>query len=88
MAITHDRRRFLERSLTAGAILSVTGVGHSASSAPSADSTGRANFVNPRVTPGRVRWHESFERACQASRGSGKPVFLFQMMGRMDERFC
>ncbi len=45
-------------------------------------------FVNPKVEPGRVRWHADFEAACAAAKKSGKPVFLFQMMGKLDDRFC
>jgi hypothetical protein len=45
-------------------------------------------FVNPKVQPGRVRWHPTFEAACEASRKSGKPVLLFQMMGKLDDQFC
>ena len=40
------------------------------------------------VAPGDVRWHESFESALESSRESGKPVLLFQLLGRLDERFC
>jgi len=45
-------------------------------------------FVNPRVEPGKVRWHKTFTDACAAAKKSGKPVLLFQMMGKLDERFC
>ncbi len=45
-------------------------------------------FDNPKVAPGRVVWHPSFAAACKASQGSGKPVLLFQMMGKLDEQFC
>jgi hypothetical protein len=43
---------------------------------------------NPKVAPGRVSWHPTFAAACAASRASGKPVLLFQMMGNLDEQFC
>ena len=43
---------------------------------------------NPKVAPGRVTWHPSFAAACNASRVSGKPILLFQMMGKLDEQFC
>ena len=43
--------------------------------------------VNPSVEPGRVRWHSDFAAACAASRQSGKPVLLFQLLGRLDQRF-
>jgi hypothetical protein len=45
-------------------------------------------FVNPKVEPGKVRWHKNFADACAAAKKSGKPVLLFQMMGKLDERFC
>jgi hypothetical protein len=45
-------------------------------------------FINPTVEPGKVRWHKTFADACRAAKKSGKPVLLFQMMGRLDERFC
>jgi hypothetical protein len=46
------------------------------------------NFVNPKVEPGKVRWHADFAAACRAAATSGKPVLLFHMMGRLDEKFC
>ena len=42
---------------------------------------------NPWVEPGKVRWHESFEVAKKAAANTGKPVLLFQMMGRLDQQF-
>jgi hypothetical protein len=47
-----------------------------------------ANFANPRVEPGLVKWHPSFAAACEAAKKSGKPVLLFQMMGKLDDQFC
>ncbi len=47
-----------------------------------------AKLKNPKVAPGAVRWHADFEAACDASRKSGKPVLLFQMMGNLDDQFC
>jgi hypothetical protein len=46
------------------------------------------DFANPKVLPGKVRWHPSFTAACEAARRSGKPVLLFQMMGKLDDQFC
>ena len=40
------------------------------------------------VKPGLVAWHGSLDAAKQASKKSHKPVFVFQMMGRLDDRFC
>jgi hypothetical protein len=45
-------------------------------------------FVNPRVKPGQVKWHPTLADACKAAERSGKPVLLFQMMGKLDEQFC
>jgi hypothetical protein len=58
-----------------------------AQTAPAATPPGSA-FVNPKVEPGRVRWHKDYDVACQAAKKSGKPVLLFQMMGKLDDRFC
>lgn len=44
--------------------------------------------VNPKVMPGLVNWHSNYAAAVVASRQSKKPVLLFQMMGRLDEKFC
>ncbi|HEY9717775.1 MAG TPA: hypothetical protein V6C69_09920 [Trichormus sp.] len=43
---------------------------------------------NPTVSAGMVRWHADFATACLAAGKSGKPIFLFQMMGRLDQKFC
>lgn len=42
---------------------------------------------NPWVEPGKVRWHDSIEAAKKAAANSGKPILLFQMMGRLDQQF-
>jgi hypothetical protein len=44
--------------------------------------------ANPRVQAGKVRWHADFDTACRASAKSNKPVLVFHMMGRLDDRFC
>lgn len=43
---------------------------------------------NEKVEPGKVRWHKAIQTAMDASKESGKPVLLFQMMGHLDDRFC
>lgn len=43
---------------------------------------------NPKVEPGKVKWHADFATACVAAEKSGKPVLLFQMMGKLDDKFC
>jgi hypothetical protein len=45
-------------------------------------------FVNPKVAPGKVNWHADLAAACAAAKTSGKPVLLFQMMGKLDNQFC
>jgi hypothetical protein len=45
-------------------------------------------FVNPKVAPGKVTWHADLATACAAAKTSGKPVLLFQMMGKLDDQFC
>lgn len=44
--------------------------------------------ANPKVAPGLVRWHPDLAAAQAASRVSGKPVLLFQMLGNLDDEFC
>ena len=46
------------------------------------------DFINPKVQPGGVHWHPSWDGACDAARKSKKPVLLFQMMGKLDDQFC
>lgn len=43
--------------------------------------------ANPIVSPGKVRWHKDYTAACEASARSGKPVLLFHLLGKLDERF-
>jgi hypothetical protein len=84
-----DRRRFLRTSLAAGAVLTLAGGNSPQGSGPSRASPSAAGgLVNPRTRPGQVRWHGDFAAACAAGRRSGKPVLLFQMMGRLDQKFC
>jgi hypothetical protein len=47
-----------------------------------------AAFVNPKVQPGKVRWHPTFAAACLASAKSKKPVLLFHLLGKLDNQFC
>jgi hypothetical protein len=50
--------------------------------------TAADGFINPKVEPGQVIWRADFEQACASSKLSGKPVLLFQMMGKLDDGFC
>lgn len=42
---------------------------------------------NPRVSPGKVRWAGDYAEALAASKKSGKPVLLFQLLGQLDHKF-
>ncbi len=44
--------------------------------------------AGPKVMPGKVRWHADFAAACAAATTSGKPVLLFHLMSKLDDRFC
>ena len=51
-------------------------------------STTATADANPAVKPGKVNWHPTFAEACAASKQSGKPVLLFQLLGKLDHKFC
>jgi hypothetical protein len=55
---------------------------------PPAKAAPPAAPANPKVVPGKVRWHASFADAASAAQRSGKPVLLFQMLGKLDDQFC
>ena len=40
------------------------------------------------VEAGLVSWHADRAAAMEAAKVSGKPVLIFQMLGRLDEEFC
>lgn len=83
-----DRRRFLRSSLAAGAAMTLTGGTLTPREAPLPGAAGAGAATNPTVRPGLIRWHGDQARAHSAARATGKPVLHFQMMGRLDERFC
>jgi hypothetical protein len=35
-----------------------------------------------------VAWHASYDEALSAARASGKPVMLFQLLGKLDDALC
>lgn len=56
---------------------------------PVAPGTIGASVVHPDqdvVVP--VAWHASYDEALNASRISGKPVMLFQLLGKLDDALC
>ena len=89
MTIHVDRRQFLAASAASGATFALT-----AGNSPSAVEQQRpaplpeANQVRQRVSAGNVHWHGDLASACAVSEQSHRPVLLFQMMGRLDERLC
>ncbi len=58
-----------------------------AAAAPQVTATAAAD-PGPRAAPGLVRWHESVDAARAAAVGSGKPVLVFQLLGRLDDELC
>ncbi len=52
------------------------------------DDAGAAPADNPKVLPGRVKWHRDQATAGRAAQVSGKPVLVFQLLGQLDEEFC
>ena len=40
------------------------------------------------AVPGLVAWHPSPGAALAAARSSGRPVLVFQLLGRLDEEHC
>jgi hypothetical protein len=66
----------------------VLATARAAALAEAARTENEKGFVNPKVAPGKVNWHKDFAGACSASAQSGKPVLLFQMMGKLDDKFC
>ncbi len=77
----------LHHSLLALVILSV-GMVCTASALTGRGEKLTTRSSNPAVAPGNVKWHSDFDTACQAAKKSGKPVLLFQMLGRLDQEFC
>ena len=47
----------------------------------------RSKPDNPSVEPGLIKWHADLTTAALQSKSSGKPVFHFQLLGQLDQRF-
>lgn len=41
-----------------------------------------------KVAPGLVSWHDGYRSALAAAGNTGKPVFLFLLLGNLDDQFC
>jgi hypothetical protein len=81
-ALDQARRVYLPKSDIEAPTKKVVAAGAAPVPAASVD------FVNPKVAPGKVQWHADLATACAAAARSGKPVLLFQMMGKLDDQFC
>jgi len=64
-------------------LLGATEAGEKAPQPPTAET----KPANPTVQPGKVKWHADFKAAREAAEKSRKPVLLFQLLGRLDQRF-
>jgi hypothetical protein len=73
---------------TAVAVLSSGQKARATPAAPKEDKLVSTKSDNPKVAPGKVVWHADLAAAEAAAKKSGKPVLLFQMMGRLDHKFC
>jgi hypothetical protein len=56
--------------------------------APAPRAVAVAETDNPRVEPGKVKWHATIADAHAAAQKSGRPVLVFHMMGQLDRQFC
>lgn len=61
---------------------------HAASASMSKELPNVKSWETIPASCGRVNWHNSLSAAKAQSRKSGKPVFIFEMMGRLDREFC
>lgn len=48
----------------------------------------RPRKVKRKVAPGKVAWHSSVAAARAKALVSGKPVLIFQLLGKLDDAFC
>lgn len=72
-------------------VLSLTAAASSFGMSSPAAPDARAALVGDEpahIQPGLVRWHADVAAACAAARQSGRPVLLFQLLGRLDQEFC
>jgi hypothetical protein len=55
---------------------------------PQAPATVRQIAEQQKADAGSIKWHAHFAAAQQAAHESNKPILLFQMMGRLSDKFC
>jgi len=69
--------------------LALAGLGFLAAGDPPIHETSQPQVAaEDLVAPGLVHWHADRAAALAAAKESGRPVLIFQMLGRLDERFC
>jgi len=79
-------------SMAAASLSSLLGAheredGHASTTNGRLESTAE-RAENPSVAPGLVSWHANRQAASAASARSGRPVLVFQLLGRLDEELC
>ncbi len=56
--------------------------------APTPTALGASVLIPDQDVAVPVAWHASYDEALSASRVSGKPVLLFQLLGKLDDALC
>lgn len=79
---------FIAALATAAQAQQTADAGKSVVELPIKDRLGASFGAVAPVGTGLVRWHASPAAARAAAARSGKPVLLFQLLGRLDEEFC
>lgn len=52
-------------------------------------SLDESKILSPKgAKPGLVNWHGTMKSSMKAAKSSGKPIFVFQLMGDLDDEFC
>ncbi len=59
-------------------------------------AVGFLGFLNPQaeaaepliITLGQATWHSDLQKAQALSKSTGKPLLQFDMIGRLDEKWC
>ncbi len=82
------REKWFALALVAAGVASVLPGQQAPAAATKEKKAPAGTFDNPKVPAGKVAWHADLATACAAAKKSGKPVLLFHMMGRLDDRFC
>lgn len=73
---------------TASLIATALLLPHPAQDACEHPHTNRAPATAADAAQAQIRWHASPEAARVAARASGKPVLVFQLLGKLDDALC